>query len=153
MDHKRALRGVIAVTAVFFVALAVWLTFLAPNAPTGTMPYEIAIMVSGYGFLLGLALLWAQRGSRADRKLYKHGYEGWATITSVRPVAGPAADAAAADGELAELELQLTVPGSESYAGRLVRPLDRYEKTVLVAGAVVPIRVDPRNRDHIMLCP
>lgn len=153
MDHKRALRGVIAVTAAFFVALAIWLTFLAPHAPDGTIPYEVAILVSGYGLLLGLALLWAQRGSRADRKLYKHGYEGWARITSVRPVAGPVPAGREDAGELAELELQLTVPGSESYSGRLVRPLDRHERIVLVAGAVVPIRVDPQNRDHIMLCP
>ncbi|WP_024795758.1 hypothetical protein [Tomitella biformata] len=148
MDHKRAIRGVIAVTALFFVALAIWVTFLAPHAPEGTLPYEIAILVFGYGFLLGLALLWAQRASRADRKLYKHGYEGWATITSVRTIPDP--DAA---GERAELELKLTVPGSESYAGKLVRTMNRHERTVLVVGATVPIRVDPHNRDHIMLCP
>ena len=148
MDHKRALRGVIAATVVFFVALAVWVTFLAPSSSPDTRPFEIAILVSGYGGLLGITLLWAQRGSSADRRLYKHGYEGWAVITSVREVGGP--DVA---GELAELELRLTVPGSAPYAGRLVRQLDPYERTVLVPGATVPIRVDPKNRDHIMLCP
>lgn len=148
MDHKRARRGVLAVTALFFLALPIWLTFLAPNAPPGALPYEIVILVFGYGFLLGLVLLWAQRAPRADRKLYKHGYEGWATITAVRRLEGPDVI-----GEVAELELQLTVPGSESYSGTLVRPLDPYEKTIMVPGAIVPIRVDPQNRDHIMLCP
>lgn len=148
MNHKRALPAVIAVTVAFFVALLLWLTFLKPNAPEGTLPYEVAILVSGYGFLLGLALLWSQRASRADRKLYKRGYEGWATITSVRPIARPTVT-----GELNELELRLTVPGSGTYEGRLVRPLDPYEKRVFIPGATIPIRVDPRNRDHIMLCP
>lgn len=143
MNHTRAFSAVLTVTLGYVAALVIWLTFIAPHAPPGTLPYEVIIMVFGYGFILGLALMWAQRASRADRKLYKRGYEGWATITSVRPL----------DGESSELELRLTVPGSASYEGRLVRTLDRHEQQVLVPGATIPIRVDPRNRDHIMLCP
>ena len=147
MDHRRAFLGTIAVTVVFLAALTTWLVFFAPLAPDGNPQYEIVILVFGYVFLLGLALLWSQRGSRADRRLYKHGHEGWATITSVRMVAG-----SSAVGELAEMELQLTVPGAEPYIGRMVRPLDPYEKIVLVEGATVPVRVDPKDRDRIMLC-
>ena len=148
MNHKRALPAVLAVTLVFFLALIIWIKFIAPHAPEGTLPYQMVIVVFGYGFILGLALLWSQRPSRADRKLYKRGHEGWAVITSVNAVDGPAVI-----GELTELGLRLTVPGTGTYEGRLVRPLDRYEKRVLVPGATIPIRVDPRNRDHIMLCP
>ena len=147
MDHRRAFFGTITVTGFFLFALTIWLVFYAPLAPDGNPQYEVVILVFGYAFVLGLTLLWSQRGTRADSRLYKHGHEGWATITSVRIVEG-----SAAVGELAEMEMQLTVPGAEPYVGRLVRPLDPYEKIVLVVGATVPVRVDPKDRDRIMLC-
>lgn len=144
MDHKRVLGAVVAVTAAVFI----WVALIATRPPGGDMPYEVAVLVFGYGFLLGIALLSGQRGSRADRRLYARGHEGWAVITSVRHLADTNTTS-----DLSELQLKLTVPGSECYSGRLVRALDPYERHVLVPGATVPIRVDPRNRDRIMLCP
>ncbi|MDN5749951.1 MAG: hypothetical protein L0H64_15785 [Pseudonocardia sp.] len=148
IDHGRALRATLVVTALFCAALIVWMTILHPRAPEGALAFEIAILVFGYAFLLGLGLMWAQRGSRGDRRLRRHGYEGWATITTVRPLQKPQIT-----GELTEIELRLVVPGATPYAGRLVRMLDPYERNIFVPGATLPIRVDPRDRDHIMVQP
>src|SRR5699024_6528660 len=102
----------------------------------------------GYGVLLALALRTATRGCRADRRLRRRGYEGWATVTAVRPLHTPQDT-----GEIAEIEMRFVVPGGTPYAGRLVRLLDPRERRIFTPGATLPIRVDPRDRDHVMVQP
>ncbi len=148
MDHARALRAILAVTALFLAALVVWAVVVRPLSPPGTVPVEVVMLVAGYAFLLGLGLLWAQRGSRADRRLLRRGYEGWATILSVRPLQNPQRT-----GALSEIRLRVVVPGALPYAGTLVRPLGPRERTVFRPGETLPVRVDPRDRDHVLVRP
>jgi hypothetical protein len=90
----------------------------------------------------------AERPSRADRLLERHGLEGWARIEHATPLSRTPDN-----GELTELDLRLTVPGSESYAGRVVYEVRRENATRFVPGETITILVDPKDRDHIMLCP
>lgn len=148
MNHRRVVKAVVVVTAVYFVGLCLWLTFLVRLAPPDTVGAQLMGIIASFGGALGVGLLWARRPSHADRKLFKHGYEGWAKIEHVRPLRRTRNF-----GELAEIELSLTVPGSQSYSGRVVHEVHYDETDKFVPGATIPIRVDPKDRDHIMLCP
>mgnify|MGYP001020786092 CR=1 FL=1 len=148
MEHARIFRALTWVVSGYLVALAVWLGWLAPRTPEGTMPYQVLIMVGLFGSATGIAMSLASMPTRAERRLRKHGLEGWARIDGVHPLART--DHAS---ELTELDVELTVPGSDSYHGRIVVDVMPVDKPRMTVGQTVPIRVDPTDRDHIMLLP
>ncbi|QDC15886.1 hypothetical protein [Rhodococcus ruber] len=148
MNHVRVVRAVAFVTAGYLVVLALWLGLFVGDSPEGTVPYQIMFLLAAYGSALGIAMMLAGRPPRADRRLARRGLEGWATITSARHL-GHTVD----NGELTELDLDLTVPGSEPYHGRVLYEVAREDLDRFEPGRVVGIRVDPRDRDRIVLCP
>ncbi|MBM7417146.1 MULTISPECIES: hypothetical protein [Nocardiaceae] len=136
MDHERVGRAVAVVTAIYVVVLAVWALVLLPKAPDGTVPYQIAALVAGFGAALGLAMMAAGRPTADERRMRDHGLEGWAVVDEVREI-----------GTGAEVDLTITVPGSGSYPGTVRREGSvRYE-----VGATVPVVVDPDDRTRIRL--
>lgn len=147
MDHTRILRTVLGVTAVYLVILALWLGWLVHHTPPGTIPYQIVALVGLFGSGVGVGMLLASRPSRADRWLQRHGLEGWATIEGVHSLGRTDHYS-----ELTELDLELTVPGSETYRGSIVFDVMPVDREVFTVGGVVPIRVDPENRDRIIVC-
>ncbi|MFF0544754.1 hypothetical protein ACFYTF_18150 [Nocardia thailandica] len=148
MNHARILRTMLGVTAVYLVALALWLSWLAPHAPPGTLPYQVVIMVGLFGTCAGVGMLLSDLPSRADRRLRKHGLEGWAVIERVHPLARTDHHS-----ELTELDLSLTVPGTESYRGTIVFDVMPVDRPRLEVGRVLSVRVDPADRDRIMVLP
>ena len=148
MNHQRIVRTVCFITACYVIVLAVWLGWLIEHTPEATVPYQIMGLVAAFGSALGFGMMAAGRPSRADRRLARRGLEGWASIERVTPLRRTPDN-----GELTELDLRLTVPGSESYSGRVVYEVRREEATRFVPGETITILVDPNNRDRIMLCP
>ncbi|MGV9414247.1 hypothetical protein ACWDOP_30475 [Nocardia sp. NPDC003693] len=147
MDHARVIRTVLGVTALYLIILAVWLAWLLPRTPPGTAALQVVALVGLFGCFLGGAMLLAQRPSREDRKLLRHGLEGWANIEAVRPLRRT--DHCT---ELTQIDLELVVPGSETYRGRIVFDVEPLVRPLIAVGGTLSIRVDPRNRDRIMLC-
>ncbi|MBY6681991.1 hypothetical protein HQ312_13095 [Rhodococcus sp. BP-316] len=136
MDHERVGRAVAVVTAIYVVVLAVWALVLLPKAPDGTVPYQIAALVAGFGAALGLAMMAAGRPTADERRMRDHGLEGWTVVDEVREV-----------GAETEVDLTITVPGTGSYPGTVRRTGSvRYE-----VGATVPVVVDPDDRTRIRL--
>jgi hypothetical protein len=135
MNHERTIRAVLTVTVGYVVLLAVWILFLVRKSPSGTIPYQLAGLVALFGASLGLAMMWASRPTRDERRLERDGIEGWAVIDDVREV-----------GESTELDLSITVPGAESYRGLVVQPgpSERWHR-----GDTVSVRVDPNDRQKI----
>ncbi|MGW6377537.1 hypothetical protein ACWFRB_15885 [Rhodococcus sp. NPDC055112] len=148
MFHERIVRTVLTITVGYLIILAIWLGWLVQHTPPGTVPYQIGGLLAAYGSALGLGMMWADRPTRADRKLERRGLEGWAKIESTQRLAETADH-----GQLTELRLALTVPGEESYSGRVVYEVPASMRERFVPGRTVPIRVDPHNRDRIVLCP
>lgn len=148
MEHTRILQAMACVVALYLVALAVWLGWLAPHAPPGTTPYQVLIMVGLFGAGSGIAMAIAAMPTRAERQLRRHGLEGWARIDGVRPLARTDHSS-----ELTELDVELTVPGSDSYHGKIVVDVMPVDKPRMVIGETLPIRVDPTDRDRIMVMP
>ncbi|MFE3545189.1 hypothetical protein ACFXK0_19695 [Nocardia sp. NPDC059177] len=148
MEHARIFRALIWVVAGYLIALAVWLGWLVPHTPPGTTPYQVLIMVGLFGSAAGIAMTLASMPTRADRRLRRHGLEGWARIDGVHPLTRT--DHAS---ELTELDVELTVPGAASYHGRIVVDVMPVDKPRMIIGQTLPIRVDPHDRDHIMLLP
>lgn len=148
MNHQRIVAAVCFITAGYVLVLALWLGWLIHHTPPGTVPYQVIGVLAGYGSALGIGMMLAARPSRSDRTLERHGLEGWARIEHARPL-GHTVD----NGELTELDLSLTVPGSASYSGRVIYEVQREDIARFVVGETVSVRVDPRNRDRIMLCP
>ncbi|TCK00463.1 hypothetical protein [Nocardia alba] len=146
MDHARVSRALVGVVAGYLIVLAVWLGWLAPHAPPGTAPYQVMIMVGLFGSACGIAMALASMPTRADRRLRKHGLEGWARIDGVHPLSRT--DHAS---ELTEFDVELTVPGAESYHGTIVVDVMPVYKARMVVGETVSIRVDPLDRDRIIL--
>ncbi len=146
MDHERVLRALVGVVAGYLIALAVWLAWLAPHAEPGTQPFQVMIMVGLFGSACGIAMTWASMPTRADRRLRKHGLEGWARIDGVHPLRRTDHSS-----ELTEFDVELTVPGAESYHGTIVVDVMPVHKPKMVVGGTVPIRVDPQDRDRIIL--
>ncbi|MCU1646570.1 MAG: hypothetical protein JWN03_6845 [Nocardia sp.] len=147
MDHARIFRTVLAVTAAYVVSLCIWLAWLEPLTPPGTVPLQIIVLVGLFGTFLGLGMLLAQQPTRQDRRLRRHGLEGWATIEGVHPLSRT--DHCT---ELTALDLELVVPGSETYHGSIVFDVEPVVQPRIAVGGILSIRVDPRNRDRIMLC-
>lgn len=143
MNHEKILRAVVGVTAGYVIVLIVWATWFRPSAPPGTLPYQLAALIAGFASALGLAMLFANRRNAEERRLSKNGVEGWATIESVRRL----------DDTSSELQLHFTVPGSTSFAGRIVYAIPPDEVSRFEAGAVVPIVVDPSDHHRVLLLP
>ncbi|WP_040784510.1 hypothetical protein [Nocardia pneumoniae] len=146
MDHERILRTVLGVTAGYLVLLALWLGWVVHRTPPGTVPFQIVALVGLFGSCAGIGMILAARPSKADRKLWRHGVEGWATVEGVHPL-----ERTDHSTELTELDLELTVPGSESYRGTIVFDVTPADKSRFAVGEVLSIRVDPANRDRIIL--
>ncbi|MET9212396.1 MULTISPECIES: hypothetical protein [unclassified Nocardia] len=146
MEHTRIVQALTCVVAMYLVALAVWLGWLAPHTPPGTMPYQVLIMVGLFGSCAGIAMAIASMPTRADRKLRRHGLEGWARIDGMRPLARTDHSS-----ELTEFDVELTVPGSATYHGKIVVDVMPVDKSRMTIGQTIPIRVDPLNRNRIML--
>ncbi|SDD54313.1 hypothetical protein [Rhodococcus tukisamuensis] len=148
MFHDRIVRTVLAITAGYVIVLAVWLGWLIQYTEEGTAPYQVGGLLAAYGATLGLGMMWANRPTHADRKLLKRGMEGWATVESAQRLAETPDH-----GQLTALKLRLVVPGEESYTGRVVYEVAEEDRERFAPGATVTIRVDPKNRDRIILCP
>ncbi|MFG1790317.1 hypothetical protein [Nocardia sp. NPDC049149] len=146
MDHGRILRTVLGVTAGYLVVLGLWLGWLLPHTPPGTVPYQIAALVGLFGSCVGIGMMLAARPAKADRRLWREGLEGWATVQGVHPL-----ERTDHHTELTELDLELTVPGSESYRGTIVFDVTPADKPRLAVGETISIRVDPTNRDRIIV--
>ncbi|BDT89688.1 DUF3592 domain-containing protein [Nocardia cyriacigeorgica] len=147
MDHVRVLRVVLGVTAGYLILLALWLGWVVQHTPDGTVPFQIIALVGIFGSCIGIGLMWVERPSKADRRLARHGIEGWARVEHVRPLAWTDHHS-----ELTELDLEFTVPGAESYRGTVVYDVTPADKERLEVGEVISIRVDPDNRDRVMFC-
>ncbi|WP_067573300.1 hypothetical protein [Nocardia acidivorans] len=147
MDHARVFRTVLGVTAAYLLTLCVWLAWLVPLTPPGTVPLQVIVLVGMFGTFLGVGMLLAQQPSHSDRRLRRHGLEGWATIEGVHPLT-PTDHYT----ELTELDLELVVPGSETYHGSIVFDVEPLIRPRITVGGVLSIRVDPANRDRIMVC-
>lgn len=148
MNHPRIVRTVCFITVSYLIVLSAWLGWLIEHTPEGTIPYQIGGLLAAYGSALGLGMMWADRPTRSDRKLAKHGIEGWAKIRRVQPLRRTVDN-----GQLTELDLALTVPGSESYTGTVVYEVAREHRERFVPGETISIRVDPHNRDRILIYP
>ncbi len=148
MSHERILRTVLGVTAGYVILLALWAGWLVQHTPPGTVQYQVAGLIGLYGSLVGIGMMVANRPTRSERRLRKHGLEGWARIEDARPLRRTDHHT-----ELTELELRLTVPGSESYSGRVILDVAPIDKSRFAIGETVTVRVDPQNRDRIILCP
>ena len=135
VNHDRVTRAVVTVTAVYVVLLAIWIVVLFPRTPRGTLPYQLFGLVALFGAALGLSMMWAARPSPDDRRLQRDGIEGWAVIDDVREV-----------GDAVELDLSITVPGVDSYSGRVIKQTSEGPWQV---GDTVTIRVDPLNKDRV----
>ncbi|WP_028479481.1 hypothetical protein [Nocardia sp. CNY236] len=146
MNHGRILRTVLGVTAGYLTLLALWLGWVAPHTPPDTVPYQIMAMVGLFGSCVGIGMMWAARPSKADRRLWRDGLEGWATVEGVHPL-----EPTDHHTELTELDLELTVPGSESYRGTVVFDVAPADRSRLAVGEILSIRVDPTDRDRIIL--
>ncbi len=140
--RARSVRAFLCVSVVFVAVLIAWLTALHPLAPDGTLPEQIIALFAGYVILLLSALAWSHRPPRLARR----GREGWATVVAVRPL-----QPRQLTGELTEIRLRLVVPGAPPYGGLVVRMLAPHERAIFRPGETLPARVDPRDRDHVLL--
>lgn len=148
MNHPRIVRTVCFITVSYVIVLSIWLGWLVEHTPEGTIPYQIGGLLAAYGSALGLGMMWADRPTRSERKLARHGIEGWATIRRAQPLRRTVDN-----GQLTQLDLALTVPGSESYTGTVVYEVAREFREHFLPGETISIRVDPRNRDRILIYP
>ena len=148
MNHERIVRTVLGIAAGYVVLLAVWSSWLVAHTPPDTVPFQVVGLVGLFFFLIGIGMMLANMPSRENRRIRKRGLEGWARIEGAHLVA--LTDHAS---ELTELDLVLTVPGSDSYSGRLVFDVSPIDKSRFAVGETISIRVDPHNRDRIVLFP
>lgn len=143
MNQQRIVRAVVAVTVVYIVVLAVWTVWIRADTPPGTLPYQLAALVAGFGCALGLAMMIANRGTAEQRRLAERGVEGWAVVE----------DAHRIDDKTTELHLLFTIPGAESFAGRIIHAIPPAESTRFATGSVVPVLVDPDDHRRVLLLP
>jgi hypothetical protein len=148
MKHKRILRTVAFITTGYLILLSLWLNLFYPNSAEGTEGFQVMFLVCLYGAVLGLGMLIADRATREDRKIERDGLEGWATIRAATPLGSVIGDV-----QRTELDLDLTVPGSEPYSGKVVFEAERSDVSRLVAGQVVSVLVDPDDRTRILIYP
>lgn len=148
MKHKRILRVVAFITVGYLILLSLWLNLFYPDSAEGTEGFQVMFLVCLYGALLGLGMLLADHTTRADRKIEREGIEGWATIRAATPLGSVIGNV-----HRTELDLDLMVPGSEPYSGRVVFEADRNDLSRLVAGQVVSVLVDPDDHTRILIYP
>lgn len=141
MDHTRMSKAVAAVTVIYLVVLVAWAIAIRPKAPDGTLPYQIAVLVFGFGAALGLAMMIAARPDATQRRLRDHGLEGWAVIGAVHEVGTP-------DRPVTEIDVVITVPGSDSYPGTVRR---NESASSFEVGSTVSVTVDPEDRMRIWM--
>lgn len=144
MNHRRIVRVVVAITALYLGSLIAWTWLIRDTTPPETVSWQIIGFVAGYGTVLGLGMLWAQRPSRADRRILREGLEGWATIAGIQQ-----SDTTG----FVILSLEVTVPGWEPYSGTMKFALPTGEEALYAPGETIPVIADPRNRDRLILRP
>ncbi|WP_042938405.1 hypothetical protein [Rhodococcus sp. AW25M09] len=143
MNNTRIVRSVVIVTICYSIVLAFWIGWLMDRTPPGTLPYQLAALVAGFGAALGLAMMIAGRPTREQKELIEHGVEGWATVDAIRRI----------DDDTAELDLEFTVPGSGSYFGKIVYGIPKPDTSRFAPGTVIAVRVDPAHRERVLLLP
>lgn len=143
MNQRRTAHAVVIVTVGYLIVLGVWMFWLRAKTPPGTLPYQLAALVAGFGAALGLAMMLAGRGTAEERRLAARGVEGWATVEDARPI----------DETSTELHLIFTIPGSASFAGRIVYSIPPAESARFATGSVVPVLVDPDDHHRVLLLP
>ncbi|WP_072803837.1 hypothetical protein [Rhodococcoides yunnanense] len=143
MNHERILRAVAFVAAGYVLVLVVWATWLRPHTEPGTLPYQLTALVAGFAVALGVAMMVANRRTAEERALAKKGIEGWARVEAARKI----------DDTSTELHLEFTVPGADSFAGRIVYRIPPDEATRFEPGQTLPIMVDPSDHHRVLLLP
>ena len=73
MNNARIVRSVVFVTIGYALVLAIWIGWLMDRTPPGTLPYQLAALVAGFGAALGLAMMIAGRPTREQKELIEHG--------------------------------------------------------------------------------
>ncbi|MCW4352547.1 hypothetical protein ONR57_04425 [Hoyosella sp. YIM 151337] len=149
MNHTRIAHTVLSITAVYVVILVIWITHIAPDTPEETVGWQMGGLLAMYAVALGAGMMWAQHPSRRDRHILNEGLEGWATIAVVRP----AQRKRHFGSTPMELTLDITIPGMEPYSGTLVTEVAEGEENLYAPGETIPVRIDPDNRDRIILRP
>lgn len=145
--NRRIVNTVAFVTVGYLIVLALWLNLFYPDSEPGTEGFQVVFLVCSYGMVLGLSMALAGRKSKTMRRIEREGYEGWATIRSAKPLSTTPI------GQMTELDLEVTVPGSDSYRGTVVYEVARRDLPNYAVGEVVSVWVDPQDRDHIVLYP
>ena len=145
--HRRIVCTVAFVTTAYLIVFSLWLNLFLPKSEPGTVGFQIMFLVCLYGTVLGLAMVFSDRSSKVQRRIERDGFEGWATVRSAKPVR------VTRGGQLTELDLDLTVPGSEPYHGKVFYEVSRKHLPRYTPGQVVTIFVDPDDRDRILLFP
>ncbi|HET8994214.1 MULTISPECIES: hypothetical protein [unclassified Rhodococcus (in: high G+C Gram-positive bacteria)] len=148
MKHTRILRTVAFITTGYLILLSLWLNLFYPNSAEGTEGFQVMFLVCLYGAVLGAGMLIADRTTREDRKIERDGLEGWATIRSATPLGSVVGHV-----QRTELDLDLMVPGSEPYSGKVVFEAEHRDLPRLTAGQVVSVLVDPDDRTRILIFP
>lgn len=145
--NRRIVATVAFVTVGYLIVLALWLNLFYPTSEPGTEGFQVLFLVCLYGVVLGLSMALASRKSEVMRRIEREGHEGWATIRSATPLS------TTPSGQLTELDIEVTVPGSGSYRGTVVYEVARRDLQNYAPGEVVSVLVDPQDRDHIVLYP
>ncbi|MFD3811601.1 hypothetical protein [Rhodococcus sp. NPDC058639] len=145
--HRRTVCTVAFVTTAYLIVFSLWLNLFLPKSEPGTVGFQIMFLVCLYGTVLGLAMVFSDRSSKVQRRIEREGFEGWATVRSAKPVR------VTRGGQLTELDLDLTVPGSEPYHGKVFYEVSHKHLPRYTPGQIVTIFVDPEDRDRILLFP
>ncbi|MBF0660492.1 MULTISPECIES: hypothetical protein [unclassified Rhodococcus (in: high G+C Gram-positive bacteria)] len=145
--HRRIVCTVAFVTTAYLIVFSLWLNLFLPKSEPGTVGFQIMFLVCLYGTVLGLAMVFSDRSSKVQRRIEREGFEGWATVRSAKPVR------VTRGGQLTELDLDLTVPGSEPYHGKVFYEVSHKHLPRYTPGQIVTIFVDPEDRDRILLFP
>ncbi|MGI9209205.1 MAG: hypothetical protein ACR2I3_14715 [Rhodococcus sp. (in: high G+C Gram-positive bacteria)] len=145
--HRRIVCTVAFVTTAYLIVFSLWLNLFLPKSEPGTVGFQIMFLVCLYGTVLGLAMVFSDRSSKVQRRIERDGFEGWATVRSAKPVR------VTRGGQLTELDLDLTVPGSEPYHGKVFYEVSHKHLPRYTPGQIVTIFVDPEDRDRILLFP
>jgi hypothetical protein len=148
INHLRIQHLVLGITAVYVLVLALWVGWVAPRTPPGTIPYQATFLFGMFGSSLGIAFMLLNREPKAERQLRRKGLEGWAHIDAMRML-GPTGRFT----DLVELDVTLTVPGLQTRSGRLTYEVSPVDRDQVVVGRTVSVRVDPRNPRQVLLLP
>ncbi|MBL1072906.1 hypothetical protein JK358_00690 [Nocardia sp. 2] len=147
MNHARTAHTVLGVIIAYVIALCLWVLLIVPHTPPGTIPLQLIVLVGLFGSFMGIGLMLGQGPTLSDRRLLRYGREGWANIEAVHPL--HRTDHCT---ELTEIDLELVVPGSETFHGSIRFEVEPMQRQKFAVGQTLSIRVDPHNRDRIILC-